>query len=234
VKLRRTIATALAGAAVATTLVVPVASASTTTTIPYSAVDGQTGSVLNVLEADGTRLDPSWNTNWYDFDILERVARIVVEAKPGTAVAGLASAATSWTVFAPNDRAFQVLAYELTGRWYWTEGRVINAIVTAVGAAFGTENTIGTIENVLLYHVHTARKTYSQVKALSGSDLSTALNAPIGVKYVSWLNRVVLRDADTTDRNPWITSKRNIEARATKDGSIIHGISLVLRPVELP
>lgn len=233
-KLPRSITVALLGAAVATTMAAPLASAATAP-IPYSTVDGETGSVLHLLEADGSRLDPRTNVNWSDYDILERVARIVVEAKPGTPVAGLASASNSWTVFAPSDRAFRILAHELTGTWYHTEGQVIRAIATTVSTVFGADELINTLENVLLYHVVTARATYADAKALAIAEtpITTALGSDLRPRYAANVDRVILRDADTSDRNAWVT-KRNIEAKDSKDGSIVHGVNLVLRPVDLP
>ena len=53
----------------------------------------------------------------------------------------------------------------------------------------------------------------------------------IGIKFYPWLNLVVLRDADTDDANPWVVnSKRDIAVGK----SLVHGISLVLRPINLP
>ena len=82
---------------------------------------GKTWGVLMVPEADGT----AFAANWYDFDIVEAAARAVVDAKgTGTTVAALANPDAALTVFAPNDRTFQVLARELTGKWYGTEAGV--------------------------------------------------------------------------------------------------------------
>ncbi len=217
--IRRTVSLALVGAALVTATAVPAVSAATP-------VDGPAGSVLDVLEADGTAFD----SNWYDYDILEAAARAVVDAKGvgGTTVAALANPDFAGTVFAPNDRAFQVLARELTGKWYGTEAGVVNGIVTALGAG-----AIDTLENVLLYHVVGGKTTFAQAKALSGESVPTVLGPTIKLKYYGWINTLVLADKDTNDLNPWVVnSKRNIETSNGK--SIIHGISLVLRPADLP
>jgi uncharacterized surface protein with fasciclin (FAS1) repeats len=219
VNIRRTVSLALAGAALVIATAVPAVSAA-------APIDGPAGSVLDVLEADGTALDG----NWYDFDIVEAAARAVVDAKGagGTTVAALANPDAALTVFAPNDRAFQVLAHDLTGKWYGTEAGVVNGIVTALGA-----NAIETLEDVLLYHVLGSKVTFAQAKALSGESVPTVLGPTIKLKYYGWINTLVLADKDTTDLNPWVVnSKRNIETSNGK--SIVHGIALVLRPADLP
>ena len=76
-----------------------------------------------------------------------------------------------------------------------------------------------------------AGSTFANVKTLSGKSIPSALGPTIGIKYYSWLNLVVLGDKDTNDVNPWVVnSKRNIDA----GNSIVHGISFVLRPMDLP
>jgi uncharacterized surface protein with fasciclin (FAS1) repeats len=218
---RRTISLALAGAALATSVAVPAASAATP-------VDAPAGSVLDLLEADGTALD----RNWYDFDILEAAARVVVSApdKGSSTVLALADPAAALTVLAPNDRAFQVLAHSLTGKWYGTEAGVLNGIAGAVTNTLRADLE-DTLEAVLLYHVIGGRATFADVKALSGESVTTVGGGSIGIRYYRWFNLVVLRDADTSDANPWVVnSKRNI----TVGHSIVHGISRVLRPIDLP
>ncbi len=217
--IRRNVSLALVGAAFTTAIAVPAVSAATPVNAPA-------GSVLDLLEADGTAFDG----NWYDFDILEAAARVVVDGKPGTTVAALANPAASLTVLAPNDRAFQVLAHSLTGKWYGTEAGVLGGIAGAItnGLKADLEDTL---ETVLLYHVIGGKATFADVKALSGKSVPTVGGGSIGIKYYPWLNLVVLRDADTDDANPWVVnSKRNIAV----GNSIVHGISLVLRPINLP
>jgi len=217
--IRRNISLALVGAALTTAIAVPAVSAATP-------VDGPAGSVLDLLEADGTAFDG----NWYDYDILEAAARVVVDGKAGTKVAALADPTASLTVLAPNDRAFQVLAYDLTGKWFGTEEGVLNGIAGAItnGLQADLEDTL---EAVLLYHVIDRKATFADVKSLSGKSVGTVGGGSIGIKYYPWLNVVVLRDADTNDANPWVVnSKRDIAV----GNSIVHGISLVLRPIDLP
>ena len=218
---RRTLSLALVGAALTTAVAVPAVSAATP-------VDAPAGSVLDLLEADGTAFD----SNWYDFDILEAAARVVVSApdKGTSTVLALADPTASLTVLAPNDRAFQVLARSLTGKWYGTEAGVLGAIAGAITNGLGADLE-DTLEAVLLYHVIGGKATFADVKALSGKSVPTVGGGTIGVKYYPWLNLVVLRDKDADAANPWvINSKRNI----TVGNSIVHGIALVLRPINLP
>ena len=205
--------------ALTTAIAVPAVSAATPVNAPA-------GSVLDLLEADGTAFDG----NWYDYDILEAAARVVVDGKPGTTVAALADPNASLTVLAPNDRALQVLAYDLTGKWYGTEAGVLNGIAGAImnGLKADLEDTL---EAVLLYHVIGGRATFADVKSLSGKSVTTVGGGSIGIKYYPWLNLVVLRDADTDDANPWVV---NGERDIAVGNSIVHGISLVLRPINLP
>jgi uncharacterized surface protein with fasciclin (FAS1) repeats len=219
--IRRNVSLALVGAALTTAIAVPAVSAATPVNAPA-------GSVLDLLEADGTAFDG----NWYDYDILEAAARVVVSApdKGTSTVLQLANPEAALTVLAPNDRAFQVLAHQLTGKWFGTEAGVLNGIAVAItdGLKADLEDTL---EAVLLYHVIGGKNTFADVKSLTGKSVATVGGGSIGIKYYPWLNLVVLRDADTDDANPWVVnSKRNIAV----GNSIVHGISLVLRPINLP
>jgi uncharacterized surface protein with fasciclin (FAS1) repeats len=62
-----------------------------------------------------------------------------------TSAGVLADGATPVTAFIPDDRAFRLLAHDLTGHWYRTERGTFNALATAAG--------IDAIESILLYHV---------------------------------------------------------------------------------
>jgi uncharacterized surface protein with fasciclin (FAS1) repeats len=214
VNVRRSISLALAAAALTTAVAVPAVSAAEPKTI---------ASVLD----DGSAFD----SNWYDYDILDVAVKAVLDAKPGSPLAAAADPDTAFTVFAPNDRAFQVLVASLTGKWYWNESAVTNALIAALG---GGTKAIDTIETVVLYHIVPAgRVDFATAKTLSGQSVATALGPDykIGLRYYPWLNTLALRDKDPNALNPWVVnSKRDIDAGK----SIIHGISLVLRPADLP
>ena len=211
-RIRRTISALLAGSILLTVLAVP-ASASTP-------------SVADVLGRDGVAFD----TNWYDYDIVEKAALTVIDAKDGqTTVAALADPNASLTVFAPNDRAFQALVYSLTGRWYWSEAKVFEKLVAAVSGLVGPDATIDTIEAVLLYHVVGGKVMSSQVPSLNGKDVTTVGGGTFRVKVGWFFTSLVDKDPDAL--NPTLVkSKLDIPA----GNSVIHGISLVLRPIDLP
>ena len=212
--LRRMLSLALVGAALTTAMAVPAASAAEPKTI---------ASVLD----DGSGFD----SNWYDFDILDTAVNAVIASKPGTPLLAAADPDTAFTVFAPNDRAFQVLVASLTGKWYGTEAGVVNGLLAALG---GGSKAIDTIETVVLYHIIPSGKVpFSVAKSLSGQSVATALGAgsTIKLRYYRWINTLSLGDKDPNAVNPWVVnSKRDIDA----GNSIIHGISLVLRPADLP
>jgi len=216
VNVRRTVSLALVGAALAVTVAVPAASASEPKTI---------ASVLD----DGSGFD----SNWYDFDILDTAVNAVIANKPGTPLLAAADPETAFTVFAPNDRAFQVLVASLTGKWYRTEAGVTDALIAALGGG-DTAKAIDTIETVVLYHIVPVGKVpFAVAKSLSGQSVPTALGGSytINIRYYSWINTLSLGDKDPNAANPWVVnSKRDIDA----GNSIIHGISLVLRPLDLP
>jgi hypothetical protein len=224
-KIRRTIVSLLGGAVLVTALAAPVAAAPAATasrSASAPAAPAPAGSVLALLEKDGTAFD----RDWYDYDILEAAARTVLGAKPGSRVGALTVPDANITVFAPNDRAFQVLVASLTGTWQSTEEGVVSSLVSALGV-----NAVDTIEQVLLYHVIGGKVDFATARSLSGTPVPTVLGPTITPRFVPWLNTLVLRDQDPNAADPWVVnSKRDIPVGAN---SIVHGIALVLRPADL-
>jgi uncharacterized surface protein with fasciclin (FAS1) repeats len=100
-------------------------------------------------------------SNWYDFDILVNavvfnggeILKQAVEA-PDAALGN-----APLTLFAPNDRAFQLLAYDLGGRTSWpaTEKQVVDVIV---GAVTGGKVSLN---GVLGYHVTSPKLSGAEV-----------------------------------------------------------------------
>ena len=129
------------------------------------------------------------------------------------------------TAFIPNDRAFQVLAKDLTGRWYWSESRVFSELAGAVG--------IDAIEQVLLYHVVPgATITKRDAVRANGATLTTAQGDTFTVRvYNRWVPVVELRDQDRDDVNPFLNSRALDINKGNKQ--IAHGIVFVLRPFDL-
>lgn len=189
-------------------------------TAPAVADDHTPASLVDVLGADGKKFDNKWN----DFDIVEAAAFAVLEANPDSKVALLTDGDAALTVFVPTDRAFRKFAGEVLGKKPKTEKKTF--------AAIAGQFDIATIETVLLYHVvPDATITYKQARGADGVALDTAAGAPITVK-VKDSGRVVLRDADTDDRNPHVV--RRAKNLNIGNPQIAHGLDRVLRPLDLP
>jgi len=181
-----------------------------------------TRSLADVLLADGNRFD----SNWYDYDIVTEAVLAVLAAKPDSPVRLLTQGDVPLTAFIPNDRAFQVLAADLTGRWYGSETKVFQALAGAVG--------IDALEQVLLYHVVPGGPvTSSQALRSDGAMLATALpGKSIKVDVLSrWLKLVRLVDGDRNDVDPLLNPRALDINRGNRQ--IAHGIVLALRPADL-
>ena len=129
------------------------------------------------------------------------------------------------TAFIPNDRAFQVLAYDLTKKWPTTEEKTFTALVDAVG--------VDAIEQVLLYHVvpgaAITKKAAVNANGADADDRPGRHHQGAGLQ--PYLPIVELRDKDTNDVNPFL----NPRALDINEGNvqIAHGIVFVLRPLDL-
>ena len=219
---RRTLVSAAAGAAlVATALTgVPVAQASAavpTTVAPTAAALG-TRPLAAVLTPYATR----WDTSWNDYNIVTHAVFAVLKAKPASKVGVLAKGNVALTAFVPNDRAFQILVKQLTGKTVRTEAGVFAAVATL---------GIPTIEKVLLYHVVPgATITAAQALKANGATLKTALGATIHVAV--YRGPVIsLWDKAHHLRNPRvILSQTNINVG---NKQIAHGIDRVLLPLNI-
>jgi hypothetical protein len=186
-----------------------------------TAADPGTRSLAAVLTSDGNTFDG----NWYDYDIVTEAVLAVLGAKPKSPVGLLTDGTVPLTAFIPNDRAFQVLAYDLTKRWPTTEAKTFAALVDAVG--------VDAIEQVLLYHVVPgAAITKKAAVNSNGAELTTAQGGTIKVRvYNRYLPIVELRDQDTNDVNPFL-NPRALDLNAG-NAQVAHGIVFVLRPLDL-
>lgn len=210
-RLRRTTASLVVAAAVATGAVT--AAPAATASAPG------TNSLANVLLSDGDTFDDNRN----DFDIVTQAALAVLSEKPDSAVKVLTDGTVPVTAFIPRDQAFRLFVYSTTGKWITSEQGVFEAV-----ASFG----IPTVETVLLYHV-VAGATIDRAGALmsDGAVLDTAAGAPLTVDIVP-NRKIELRDLDpdaTDARVRWDAydiNKGNLQ--------IAHGIDRVLRPLDLP
>jgi uncharacterized surface protein with fasciclin (FAS1) repeats len=220
-RIRRTFTALLGGALLTGALAVPTMAAE-----PFGNKDAAPGSVYAVLAADD-----GFDTNGRDYDILEAAAEAVVNAKPGTTVAALNNPAAALTVFAPNDNAFRWLVFSLTGRWYWSEATVLTKLVAAVQGLVGPAATIDTIEAVLLYHVVRGKVLSSAVPGLNGADIPTVGGGTFRIHVGHWF--VSLVDKDPNAFNPTLV-RGGLDIQTSNGNSVIHTISGVLRPIDLP
>lgn len=182
-----------------------------------------TRSLAAVLTANG---NGQFDGNPFDYDIVTQAVLAVVAAKPASPVALLANGDVALTAFLPSDVAFRDLVRQLTGKSYGSEKHVFDALVAAAG--------VDTIEAVLLYHVVPGATIASSdaVKA-DGAALTTAQGGTITVDVlVSWLGVVRLIDLDPTDANPYLNPFALNINKGNKQ--IAHGITAVLRPIDLP
>ena len=180
-----------------------------------------TSSLAALLASDGDTFDRSWR----DFDILDQAVGAVLAAKPTSPVAVLADGTVPLTAFVPNDRAFQILAWDLTHRWYGSEQQVLTALAGAVG--------IDAIEQVLLYHV-VPGATIDSGTALASDNaaLTTAQGGTFKVDVLSKRAALVqLKDQDKNDVNPFLI-RRQLDLNAG-NVQIAHAITFVLRPADL-
>ena len=183
--------------------------------------------IADVLLADKAGDDAKgFDRNWYDYDIVTQAVLAVLSAKPSSPVAVLTKGEVALTAFIPNDRAFQVLAYDLTKKWSWTEKSVFESLAATAG--------IDTIEKVLLYHV-VPGATIDSATALAsdGARLTTALpGASFTVDVLSTRYAVVrLIDNDRNDIDAYL-NPRSLNLNAG-NRQIAHGVVFVLRPLDL-
>ena len=204
-KIRRILAATVASAALVTGFAGPAAA--------QAPDPGPT--LADILDAQGGSTD----RNWYDFDILAA----------GVDAAGLRDAlddpAADLTVFIPNDRAFQALVADLFGPRYWfaRESTILEKLVELETAAPGT------LQTVILYHAVPGQIPSSVALSVPrGTELTTLQGGTIRV--TPFFGTAILGDQDRNDFDPFLVrSKLDIQA----SNGIAHGISLVLRPVDL-
>ena len=163
----------------------------------------------------------AFDMNGKDYDILTKAAEAVLAAKPDSAVGVLADGKTAVTAFIPNDRAFEILASQLSGKKVTTEEAAFD-VVAGLG--------IDTVETVLLYHV-VPGKTILASAALkaNGAELPTAVDGKVIRVKVTSAPSIILGDYAPTLANPRvILSQTNIN-KGNKQ--VAHGINRVLLPI---
>lgn len=189
-----------------TLVAVAAAAALTFAAVPAHATGGSAprGSIVDVAVAASGGGTPDKNP--WDYDLL-------VQAVLATGLdAALADRSTSYTVFAPNDRAFLRLVRDLTGSWPASESEAL----TTITRAFTTDQ----IANILLYHA-VAGKKLGAIKVLTSKSLTMANGGVVKPRGIT------LRDETPALADPRLVLwKINIPA----SNGVIHTIDRVLVP----
>ena len=213
--LRRRIATTFAASAAAAGLAVGLAAPATALS------EAETNEFLGKLTATYNDPTVSSDGNPYDFDIVTKAALVTGADK---ILAGL----DSFTLFAPNDRAFEVTANNLglLGKNYKYSAKVDETRVFNAIASSGVDVT-----EILLYHViPNAKVTGKQV--LSGpftQRIDMANQEKLRVTVLSRSPRfpvIVLGDKDGRVFNDLVVRPDVISTENT----VVHSVSDVLLP----
>ena len=171
--------------------------------------------------------DGEFDRDRYDFDIIGEVVKAILD--PSNEVTSQLGAAAQVvdggiTAFLPNDRAFQLLAWDLTGKWIRDESKIIPAILSVVD--------LQTVNTIVEYHV-IAGATIDSAAALQADGVS--LTSVMGASFtVDVLNqkRALVRLIDN-DRNDWDPFLVRSKLDNVASNGIWHGISQVLRPIDV-
>ncbi len=176
--------------------------------------------IADVLLSDAAGDDAQgFDHDWYDFDVVTQAVLLFPDL-----VAAASDPDAELTVFAPNDRAFQVLVADLTGNWLFSEQEVFDAV-----ASLGTD----TVKTVLTYHIVGSAIPASAALQADGASLTTLQGGTVGVDVaIPELSFILLNDADANDDDPFIVFSKYDVGGSLANG-YIHGISGVLRPIDL-
>lgn len=195
-------------------MLIPAALAISSFLAPAAPVTQPPSSITSFVAASGGEFD----NNPFDYDLL---LNAVITADLAEA---LANPNANLTLFAPNDRAFILLARDL-GFNGSSEAGAWEFLVDAL-TGLGGGNPVPVLQQVLLYHVAPSRVNVIQFILLSitGQTIPTLQGGtvrPVGLSLVD-------KDPDFT--NPTVFFPLNVR---TGNG-IVHTITRVLLPLNLP
>lgn len=181
---------------------------------------GGSATLAEILLADSAKDGPDgFDRRWWDYDIVTQAALLFPDI-----VAAASDPNAQLTVFLPTDQAFRNLVKEVTGNWVRSEADVFAAV-----ASLGTDTVLA----VLQYHIVPAKISYRDATRSDGAVLTTLLSGASLTVDVSgrWWKSVTLVDADGDDRDPVVIAGN---VGDTASNGYAHGISRVLRPIDLP
>jgi uncharacterized surface protein with fasciclin (FAS1) repeats len=182
---------------------------------PASASGQPSGSVVDVLVAKSG--GGAFDHNPRDYDVL-------VQAVLAAGLADeLGDPGSLWTVFAPDDRAFLKLAYDLTGTWPASEQAAFEAIAGVLASLDPNGDPIPLLTQVLLYHV-VGGEALGPLQVLTAGQLTMANGGTVHVRLLT------LVDQEPDLRNPRLVLS-GINIKATN--GVIHTIDGVLIPADL-
>ncbi len=187
------------------------AAALTASSIPATAQEGLPSTGEVITDVSGTR---GFDRNANDYDILRQSLAV-------TGLDEVVAGAQDTTIFAPTDRAFKRLARSLG--WEGTRERSAFRFIART-TQFESVDDPGLLDDFLLYHVSPGAQTRRELRGQR--DVATGLDGPtlsFGAK-----NRII--DADPDARNAKFIKPGNI---LVSEG-IVHTVSQVLRPLDLP
>ena len=169
--------------------------------------------------------DGKFDKNSRDYDIIGEVVLAIVTSGIDTQLGASLDPDVELTAFLPNDRAFQRLAYDLTGQWIRDEAQVIPALLDAVNGDLALINAI------VEYHVVPGVIDSSVALGADGVSLTSIMGASFTVDVKSAkLARVILVDNEPDLHNPFLITG-DLDNYASN--GVWHGISRVLIPIDL-
>lgn len=162
-----------------------------------------------------------FDSDGHDYDVVTAAAEAVLKAKPDSPVGLLADGKVALTAFIPNDRAFEILASQLSGKTVTDEAAAFK-IVAGLG--------IDTVETVLLYHVVPGKAIpASAALKANGARLQTAVDGKVIRVTVTSRPSIILGDYAPTLRNARVILSQTDINKGNKQ--IAHGINRVLLPI---